>query len=97
MEGGKGRCQPEGERNARLPAPPSSRGAQAGKAALRNGRTTHGGAVCLALAVLIFEAMLISPAGNASASKDDDPLADAASLYKVDTKALRAAVAKAEN
>ncbi len=50
-----------------------------------------------ALAVLIFEAMLISPAGNASASKDDDRLADAASLYRVDTKALRAAVAKAEN
>ena len=49
-----------------------------------------------ALAVLIFEAMLISPAGNASANKDDDPLADAASIYKVDTKALRAAVAKAE-
>src|SRR6266481_647696 len=39
-----------------------------------------------ALGVLIFEAMLISPAGNASNSKDDDPLADAASLVKVDTK-----------
>jgi len=41
--------------------------------------------------------MLLNPAGNASANKDDDPLADAASLYKVDTKALRIAVAKAEN
>jgi ParB family chromosome partitioning protein len=48
------------------------------------------------LAVLIFEAMLISPAGNATVNKDDDPLADAASLYKIDTKALRNAVAKAE-
>src|SRR4029077_11481746 len=45
-----------------------------------------------ARAVLIFEAMLLSPVGNASANKDDDPLADAASLYKVDTKALRIAV-----
>jgi ParB family chromosome partitioning protein len=59
-------------------------------------RTLYKKADGAALAVLIFEAMLISPAGNASASKDDDPLADAASLYKVDTKALRAAVAKAE-
>jgi ParB family transcriptional regulator, chromosome partitioning protein len=49
-----------------------------------------------ALAVLIFEAMPIGPAGNASAIKDNDPVADAASLYKVDTKALRTAVAKAE-
>jgi hypothetical protein len=40
--------------------------------------------------------MLIGPAGNASASKDDDPVADADSLSKVDTKALRAAVAEAE-
>ena len=60
-------------------------------------RTLYKKADAAALAVLIFEAMLISPAGNASANKDDDPLADAASLYKVDTKALRAAVAKAEN
>jgi ParB family transcriptional regulator, chromosome partitioning protein len=59
-------------------------------------RTLYKKADGTALAVLIFEAMLISSAGNASASKDDDPLADAASLYKVDTKALRAAVAKAE-
>jgi len=60
-------------------------------------RTLYKKADAAALAVLIFEAMLISTAGNASASKDDDPLADAASLYKVDTKALRAAVVKAEN
>ncbi|MGB9511425.1 MAG: hypothetical protein WBU20_07065, partial [Candidatus Acidiferrum sp.] len=59
-------------------------------------RTLHRKADGAALAVLIFEAMLISPAGNASPSKDDDPLADAASLYRVDTKALRAAVAKTE-
>jgi hypothetical protein len=48
------------------------------------------------LAVLIFEAMLIGSAGSATMNKDDDPLADAASLYKVDTKALRTAIAKAE-
>jgi hypothetical protein len=60
-------------------------------------RTLYKKADTAALAVLIFEAMLISPAGNASVSKDDDPLADAASLYKVDTKALRAAVVKAAN
>src|SRR5258707_5085179 len=60
-------------------------------------RTLYKKADAAALAVLIFEAMLLSPAGNASANKDDDPLADAASLYKVDTKALRIAVAKAEN
>jgi ParB family transcriptional regulator, chromosome partitioning protein len=59
-------------------------------------RTLYKKADAAALAVLIFEAMLIGPAGNASASKDDDPLADAASLYKLDTRALRAAVAKAE-
>ena len=49
-----------------------------------------------ALAVLIFEAMLLSSAGSATVTKDDDALADAASLYNVDTKALRSAVAKAE-
>lgn len=59
-------------------------------------RTIYEKADGAALAVLIFEAMLISPAGNASVSKDDDPLADAASLYKVDAKALRSAVARAE-
>jgi ParB family chromosome partitioning protein len=60
-------------------------------------RTLYKKADGAALAVLIFEAMLISPAGNASPNKDDDSLADAASLYKVDTRALRAAVAKAES
>jgi hypothetical protein len=60
-------------------------------------RTLYKKADGAALAVLIFEAMLIGPAGNASASKDDDPVAGAASLYRVDTKALRIAVAKAEN
>ena len=41
-------------------------------------RTLYKKADAAALAVLIFEAMLISPAGSASANKDDDPLADAA-------------------
>ena len=40
--------------------------------------------------------MLIGPAGSATVNKDDDLLTDAASHYKVDTKALRVAVAKAE-
>ena len=62
----------------------------------KKARTLYKKADGAGLAVLIFEAMLLSPAGNASASKDDDPLADAAVLYKVDTKALRDAVAKAE-
>jgi len=48
------------------------------------------------LAALIFESMLIGPAGRATVNKDDDLLTDAASHYKVDTKALRVAVAKAE-
>ncbi len=125
MEGRKDRRKPKGETDARVPAPPSGRRAQAGKAAVRNRGATHGGAVCLALAVartgvppcqtprlaksrktltigkwprkrgrftrrrtrlalavLIFEAMLIGPAGSATANKDDDPLTDAASLYK---------------
>src|SRR5882724_6696429 len=48
------------------------------------------------LAALIFETMLIGPAGSATVNKDDDLLTEAASHYKVDTKALRIAVAKAE-
>jgi len=59
-------------------------------------RTLYKKADGAALAVLIFEAILISSAGNASASKDDDPLTDSASLYKIDARALRTAVAKAE-
>jgi len=59
-------------------------------------RTLYKKADATGLAVLIFEAMLIGPAGSATVNKDDDPLADAASLYKVDTKALRTAIAKAE-
>jgi ParB family transcriptional regulator, chromosome partitioning protein len=48
------------------------------------------------LAVLIFEVMLIGFAGSATENKDDDLLTEAACLYKVDTKAVRSAVAKAE-
>jgi ParB family transcriptional regulator, chromosome partitioning protein len=48
------------------------------------------------LTVLMFEAMLIGSAGCATEDKDDDPLTEAAYLYKVDTKALRSAVVKAE-
>jgi ParB family chromosome partitioning protein len=48
------------------------------------------------LTVLMFEAMLIGSAGCATENKDDDPLTEAACLYKVDTKALRGAVVRAE-
>ena len=54
-------------------------------------KTTDGAA----LAALIFEAMLLAAAGSAAETKDD-PLADAAKLFKVDVKALRNAVAKSE-
>jgi ParB family chromosome partitioning protein len=59
-------------------------------------RTLYKKADAAALAVLIFEAMLIGSAGSATANKDDDPLADTASLYKIDTKALRAVVAEVD-
>jgi len=59
-------------------------------------RTLYKKADAAGLAVLIFEAMLIGSAGSATVNKDDDPLADTASLYKIDTKALRAAVAEAD-
>jgi hypothetical protein len=59
-------------------------------------RTLYKKADAAALAVLIFEAMLIGPAGSASVNKDDDSLADAARLHKIDGKALRTTVAKEE-
>jgi ParB family transcriptional regulator, chromosome partitioning protein len=59
-------------------------------------RTLYKNANGAELAVLIFEAMLIGAAGSTTVNKDDDQLADAARLYKVDAKALRTAVAKAE-
>jgi ParB family chromosome partitioning protein len=59
-------------------------------------RTLYKKSDAATLAVLIFEAILIGPAGSATENKDDDPLADAASLYKVDKKALRTAVVNAE-
>jgi hypothetical protein len=59
-------------------------------------RTLYKKADAAGLGTLIFEAMLLSSAGSAIVTKDDDPLADAASLYKVDAKTLRTAFAKAE-
>jgi ParB family transcriptional regulator, chromosome partitioning protein len=59
-------------------------------------RTLHKNADAAGLAVLIFEAMLLGPAGSTAVDKDDDPLTDAANLCKIDAKALRTAVAKAE-
>ena len=46
--------------------------------------------------MLILEAMLVGSAASATENKDDDPLTEAAFLYKVDTKALRSAGVKAE-
>jgi ParB family transcriptional regulator, chromosome partitioning protein len=47
------------------------------------------------LAALIFEAMLLAVAGNSSETKDD-LLTESAKVYKVDVRALRTEVAKAE-
>jgi ParB family chromosome partitioning protein len=58
-------------------------------------RTLYKKADAAGLAALIFEAMLIGPAGSATVNKDDDPLADAACLFKVDAKAVHTAVVKA--
>ena len=44
--------------------------------------------------MLIFEAMVIGPARSATVNKDDDALADAATLYKVEIKKLRSALLK---
>jgi len=46
--------------------------------------------------VLIFEAILLGSAERTTENKEDDPLSIAASLFKIDTKALRASVAKEE-
>jgi hypothetical protein len=46
------------------------------------------------LAMLIFEAILVGCVEGTSDSKNDDPLATAAALYKIDAKALRANVAR---
>jgi ParB family chromosome partitioning protein len=59
-------------------------------------RTLYKKADVSGLAVLIFEAMLLGSADRTSESKDDDPLSIAAALFKIDTKALRADVAKEE-
>ena len=58
-------------------------------------RTLYRKADAAGLAVLIFEAMLLGSAERTPESKDDDPLSIAATLFKIDTKALRAVAAKA--
>jgi hypothetical protein len=57
-------------------------------------RTLYKKADAAALAVLIFESILLGPAASGTATKDDDPLTDAAALYKVDIKRLRGALLK---
>jgi hypothetical protein len=59
-------------------------------------RTLYKKADAAELAVLIFEAMLLGSADRTTANKDDDPLSIAAALFKIDTKAVRASVAKEE-
>jgi hypothetical protein len=59
-------------------------------------RTLYKKADAAGLAVLIFEAMLLSSAERTTENKGDDPLTIAASLFKIDTKAVRASVAKEE-
>jgi hypothetical protein len=48
------------------------------------------------LTILLFEAMLVGPAGSATVRREDDPLLDAAKLYKIDVKALQSVAAKSE-
>jgi hypothetical protein len=55
-------------------------------------RTLYKKADAATLTVLIFEAMLISSVGNATPTKEDDPLTDAVTLYKVDVRKLRSAL-----
>src|SRR5882762_10105829 len=57
-------------------------------------RTLYKKADAAGLAVLIFEAMLLGSVDRATESKDDDPLSIATTLFKIDTKALRAVVAR---
>jgi ParB family transcriptional regulator, chromosome partitioning protein len=59
-------------------------------------RTLYKNADAAGLARLIFEAMLLGSAEKTTESKDDDALSIAASLFKIDKKALRASVAKEE-
>jgi hypothetical protein len=58
------------------------------------GRTLYKKGDAAALAALIFETMLLSLASCATVNKDDDALADAATLYKVEVKKLRSALLK---
>ena len=57
-------------------------------------RTLYKKADAAGLAMLIFEAILVGCVESTSESKDNDPLATAATLYKIDAKVLRAVVAK---
>jgi ParB family chromosome partitioning protein len=59
-------------------------------------RTLYKKADAAELAVLIFEAMLLGSVERTTENKEDDPLSIAASLFKIDAKAVRASVAKEE-
>jgi hypothetical protein len=57
-------------------------------------RTLYKQADAAGLAMLIFEAILVGCVESTNESKDDDALATAVALYKIDAKALRSVVAK---
>ncbi|HEV7514549.1 MAG TPA: hypothetical protein VGO27_22840 [Candidatus Acidoferrum sp.] len=59
-------------------------------------RALYKKASAVELAALLFEAILIGSAGGSTADKNDDPLVDAAAVYKIRVNALRATVAKDE-
>jgi len=62
--------------------------------AAQKARTLYKKADAAGLATLIFETILLGCVETTNESKDDDPLIEAAALFKVDTKAVRAAAAK---
>jgi hypothetical protein len=63
--------------------------------AVEKARTLYKRADATGIAQLIYEAILLDCVNTTNENKDDDPLTDAAALYKIDAKALRAAVAQA--
>jgi hypothetical protein len=58
-------------------------------------RTLYKKADARGIAQLTFEAILLDCVNTTNQNTDDDPLTDAAALYKIDAKALRAAVTQA--
>ena len=57
-------------------------------------RTLYKKADARGITQLIFEAILLDCVNTTNQNTDDDPLTDAAALYKIDAKALRDTVAQ---